>query len=275
MFSLKLFLLVSLFSGASSSANCFVEMRHPSEYLQNNLFRVDRDLNTYNRAFPFGNQRGLLPLVHQLGPGSLWIDMGGGKRFALMKGLNLNPGIVGVDISFAKPAGALEPSESDRARFQEFHGLDLVEMDEMGLLTSFYGRVSLITDVFGPFSYGSDIRAIMKVYMKLLSADGRLYLTWLEEKLEQDPATYADEYILVNPVFSGRHATADGLFDWVRAQDAFELLSSATNQEYDGPFHWEKARAVLIQKGNVEAELTEPPEMTFQYGAIRAFGSTD
>lgn len=145
-----------------------------------NDFRVGRDLRAYVRNLGAAFEKAL----QGLGPEQTWLDAGAGKGFAMLqyyKGSIYADRQVEFDPSKARlialnaktpedARGVEELGVLPRDRFQYVE--DYVEKINPGKI----GQVDLITDVFGPFSYSTDIKTILEKYWAILKENGDLFL---------------------------------------------------------------------------------------------------
>lgn len=143
-------------------------------FLKNNNFKVNRDLESYDNHFSFEKSLSFEKMVLTLPPGSTWIDMGAGKAVALVDGLNRNPKIKeAVGIAYARPNG-VERYNGPPERFRYLEGDYVENMARDQKLQDLNGRVTLISDLYGPFSYTREIVSLMQVYFNLLKPEGVL-----------------------------------------------------------------------------------------------------
>lgn len=142
------------------------EISNPS--LAENKFNTSRDLASYNAYFKFSESKTLVDVLDGLPEQAVWMDMGAGKEFALNEGLKRNPRIEwGIAVSYKRPT-YLEDHTAVASRFKSYEGDFVENMYHDGKFAQFEGKVDLITDVFGPFSYSKNLPVLLQTYFNLL-----------------------------------------------------------------------------------------------------------
>ncbi|MFN9067948.1 MAG: hypothetical protein ACK5V3_12025 [Bdellovibrionales bacterium] len=175
LFILVLSLLLTIVSPTTAQGSVC------KEAVETNQFRTDRTLAKYARYLtPSG--RSLFEYFKNLNNGALWLDSGAGLAIALKQGLSQFPNLQkAIAIGVKKPEGFLEPSlEMDRQRFEYLEGYMEKLFDE-GKLNPWMGRVDIITDVLGAFSYTRDMRKVLQIQLDLLAPGGTLFLMYYRD----------------------------------------------------------------------------------------------
>jgi hypothetical protein len=149
--------------------------------VENNDFRTDRTLAKYSRYLtPMG--RTLFEYLKNLNNEAIWIDTGAGLAIALKQGLaqfqNLKKAIA---IGVKKPEGFTDPiMEKDKQRFEYIEGY-IEKLYDEGKLDQFKGKVQIITDVLGAFSYTREMRKVLQIQLDLLAPGGHLFLMYYRD----------------------------------------------------------------------------------------------
>lgn len=244
-----------------------------SNLLMNN-FTVDRGLSQYENHFPFKTARGVKVTLASLPKKSVWFDMGAGKGHALVDGLKLNSNLTAIGVSYVRPGKSADLNiYGERAGYLEG---DYVEnMMDLGRLKPYLGRVNVITDVYGPFSYTNDVPRLLQTYLDLLETDGVLFVNFLvDRKIEHDPYARVG-YSSMNSVLKSDGTKSNaGILEWLMQIEGIQVLDAARAESEPGAVH-EKSIGLKIKKtathvtvpSNLKLETYEadsPPRRTFR-----------
>lgn len=226
---LPLLLLVSPSSWASEnwSAACsasiqggtnFVTLFEIEKRLKKNDFETGRDLDEYFKYF--GPQ--FVELYHRVetmkGQGYRWVDMGAGEGMALkgaksrLKDVNLDAIAVGFRFEVMKKVKMAEK------------GILVLEGPVEDLDPTRIGKVDLVTDLFGPFSYSPNIQGVLAQYHQVTSLNSDLFFTAAQvmspEQLGTGRRRPASSGYLVQDT-DGTYLGLEGLFKRIKG---FELV---------------------------------------------------
>ena len=238
------FAMVFLFVQASNAAGVFHEGQECSRILadhskkptpvESNDFTNNRILDEYKSFFTWKNFD-LITILGNLGPHSVWIDMGSGRNIALVKGLALFKQIsLGIGINAVRPEFPVG-DERVPGRLKTMEGM-IEDLSDQGQFVPFNGNVALITDVFGPFSYSLHLKKVMQIYVDLLAKDGQLLMAFqisrAENKSRLDASHEADIY---NGVKFGDKWDQRGLISWLKTIPGIsvETIEQETFQDHN------------------------------------------
>ncbi len=150
----------------------------------NRGFVTNRGFAEYNRLLGLEPEiAGLDQTLQKLPKNSLWIDAGTGWGSAfkdIISDPNFNNVSQMLGLSFAAPMGlnihALETESAGRIKYLETGYLENhIESEFLSeLIKPFQNKANLITDIFGPISYTSELDKVLNIYFKLLKKNGKL-----------------------------------------------------------------------------------------------------
>jgi ribosomal-protein-alanine N-acetyltransferase len=262
-----------------------------NQFINDNNFRVNRDLPNYNYQLPLEGGKGIETTLEKLPQHSVWVDMGAGEARALNDGLEKYPNIEkGIGIAFKRPLNATD-SRPD-GRLQYLDGDYVENMYQSGKLNSVKGKTDLITDVYGPISYSEDIPKLLQTYMDLLKPDGKLIFNIMSERnfstaLNQNRVINPGTVVPINKVSNGKVNADDptGMIDWLRKIPGIKVVETKQVKATHGNLY-ESSYSVEIIKtqpnvtipNNLRTKTYEPsnpPLRTFELSgqAIQPGGS--
>ena len=192
--------------------------------VQENNFTNSRVLADYNNFFNWKNFD-LMKVLENLRSHSIWIDMGSGRNIALVKGLSLFNQIgLGIGINAVKPEFALN-DERVPGRLKNLEGM-IEDLSEQKKFDALKGKVDLITDVFGPFSYSLKLRKVMQIYLDLIAKDGQLLMAFQIARAE-NKSIFDDrnDFDLYNAVKSENKWQQNGLIEWLKTIPGIQVES--------------------------------------------------
>ena len=143
---------------------------------------VDRSLRNYTHVLPRDFDRALA----DLGPEDRWLDIGAGMGFAILDYYNPNYDLLHPEgrERRGKKARAVAISIEDRSHFGWQATAARLEANQIRYLSGKrlreykpeeLGRFQLITDVYGGFSYTSDLSRFMENVLGFLTLQGGFY----------------------------------------------------------------------------------------------------
>lgn len=160
---------------------CEAQLEKLTTVLNDNLFTTGREFKHYNAAFGSGQWlKSFLTTIRN--KKFHWIDAGAGMAFPQQQALKISQIdsqiltkkqrqlLSATAIGYTHPLGD-ENFVPKHPRFRYLTGDLLTEIPAAQL-----GRTDLITDLFGPFSYTTDVSALMDLYLKILKVGGELLL---------------------------------------------------------------------------------------------------
>ncbi len=146
-------------------------LRELERLLNRNSFVVSRDLSDYDNELEFN----FLDELSGSHPGIIWLDAGAGRALAQRQFMRM-PQAKGAKLfalAFKRPWWT--PKSIQGEHQTEFSYLDPIDLDEViDDVIPFQNSFDLITDVFGPLSYGKDPSKILNLYLKWLKPGGTL-----------------------------------------------------------------------------------------------------
>jgi SAM-dependent methyltransferase len=162
------------------------EVREVQYYLFTNSFNTERDLQVYEALFGPSFRKKLRTFKSR----QRWLDAGAGKaramtdfsrRYRRREREKPLPALVAVGVK--KPED-IAPSLLDQRRFRYLEGRFIEDIPDNEL-----GHFDVITDLYGPFSYSTDISLILRKYLSLLRPGGVIYLaaSFNRSMKESDP----------------------------------------------------------------------------------------
>ncbi len=210
-----------------------------SERVQKNLFNVGRGFSEYAKKITRSG-KSLFQIFESLPKDSVWFDMGAGLSHALTHGLLRFEQIKkGVAVVYKNPEGYQDPRiihPKLKDRYENLEG-DLIQDQYLkGKLDPFFGKVNVITDVYGPLTYTRQINEVLQIYLDLLAPGGKIYFIIREAS---------------NPIYSSTHRNPSWL-SFLKSIDGVEVqrLSPENNLEKESSF--------VIQKIKPQAQLKKP-----------------
>jgi len=143
--------------------------KHRADIVRGNRFNVRRDLADYSTGLgPL-----FAPFVTKMAEGSHWIDAGAGLAYAHREYARFGKAKL-TSVSLTRPTDStLDAFERDmKPRGYRYLSGRLIEDYPPASL----GRAQLVTDVYGPAVYSSDLGKVLDTYTKVLEPGGRIYL---------------------------------------------------------------------------------------------------
>lgn len=207
-----------------------------NENISANSFKTNRSLDHYSSQIPFIRTSTIFRIVtRELNSGSAWVDMGAGKGLALIDGLFVNKNIsLGLGISYKRPEEPITEKEIQLGeRMQYLDGDYLENLVRDKKLDHLFGKVDLITDIYGPISYSESLPILLQTYMNLLKVDGQLIFNWMIKRnyiLVNNKIEYTNSPILVNTVNSGESVQENGILSWLESIPGIEIVESAVRE---------------------------------------------
>jgi len=230
----------------------------------------------YSDHFPIKASESLKDIVLNLPTGAVWVDMGAGEARALADGLHANHQISeGVAIAYNRPSNAFSGNDiSERFRYLEG---DFVEnMARNGKLDNLIGKVSFLTDVYGPISYSENLPDVLQVYFDLLSLNGMAVFNLMWSK-GLDINDHSGGYHELRPLLTN-YVKKDGFNDkmgvikWLSKIPGLEVVEIS---EFEIGPNSEKSLAIKVRKisnnvivpenlRTVSYKASAPPERIFE-----------
>ena len=228
-----------LFDQGSDSSQQVLEkhLLSTAKNLENNNYTQARVLDEYNEFFLFRAGKDLLQTLAELHQGATWFDMGSGRNVALVKGLEKNPQIRrGVGVSATRSEFALGDQRVP-GRLKQINGDYLENLVKQGRLRNQKGKIDLITEVFGPFTYSRNVTEVMQIYMDLLKTNGQLMMAFQISRGKVRSVFGPEESYPYNSVFSEKGLNEYGLLEWIKTIPGIsvELIEQKVEKE-DGKF---------------------------------------
>jgi hypothetical protein len=238
-----LFLIFTAASGSTNPTHCdyslnldeFVFSKDEINYHLSNTreqltsnrgFVTNRGFAEYNRLLGLEPEIASLDQTLQnLPKNSYWIDAGAGYG-AAFKTVFSDPRFNHISqmlgLSFAAPMGlnihALQTESNGRIKYLETGYLENhIESEFLSeQIRPFQNKADLITDIFGPISYTSDLDKVLNIYFKLLKKNAKLrFLYTVTEGAPKDIDTDKIFDHRLN-LISGSQNSVKFLFDQVR-----------------------------------------------------------
>ena len=225
-------------------------------YITENAFNTDRTLDVYSDHFPFKTSESLKDIVLNLPTGTIWVDMGAGEARALADGLHANPRIAeGVAIAYNRPSNAFSGNNIPE-RFRYLEGDFVENMARNGKLDNLIGKVSFLTDVYGPISYSPNLPDVLQVYFDLLSLNGMAVFNLMWSK-GLDLSVYTElRPLLTNYVNKDGINDKMGVIKWLSKIPGVEVVEISEFETWSGPDS-EKSLAIKVRKVSKDVIVPE------------------
>jgi SAM-dependent methyltransferase len=181
---LALVLFALTFSAhAKTLPSCLKAVAEVESRLAANDFNRERDLKNYEYLLKAGSVPGLREFLAVLKEGDLYLDSGSGDAVAVREILKAYPALSAVSVAYKKP-GAKGLDEALRLHAGRFQYIDGGKVEDLAArpgskLNALLGKIALLTDLFGPAAYSSDLDTLFNTYADLLRPGGQaLILFW-------------------------------------------------------------------------------------------------
>ncbi len=234
-------------------------------------FKTGRDLIEYIRLFREEIGLHFLRTLSKLGPYQFWLDGGSGEGIALRSYLAVGSPNVGspevqyvikqigekslsekasvIGITYSDAAGRITRATPEAARLRKGLNLPANAQGKMRVLVnrvfeeidpSEIGRVDLITDVWGIFSYSHDPMFVLRRYLDLLNENGSVFIHTdsVNVKFEVDGKIRSLPFAMwiANQYWHGLRIKSNG--DWgfsiTKLSESYELPSLSVGQMSNG-----------------------------------------
>jgi SAM-dependent methyltransferase len=198
---------------------------------------TERGLRSYQGLLPSG----FLDALAKLGPGDRWLDIGTGGGRAILDYYTLDtpaPGAgLGVPLGKARAVGiSIEDRRTEQwrqkaatfesGRITYLHGKRLREYSAEEL-----GKFSIITDVYGGFSYTDNLSVFMEIVMGALNTGGSFYTLMQSVHLQNGKDSPETWYLTELQDRSGRPVK---LCTWLRSLSCAKVTCES-KAEWDAP----------------------------------------
>lgn len=180
-----LFLLPAL-AHAKSTRECEIASAGEAviQRLENNDFRGERDYNKYIEQLSAREIPSYSEFVNSTPKTGLYMDSGAAHALAVRQSLALDPNLHAVAFSYKKPAnpGLDEDILGYKGRMEYVEGgkLEVLIADKTSRLFGLRGKISRLSELFGPLIYSDDIEAVFNAYADLLEVGGQALLHFWE-----------------------------------------------------------------------------------------------
>jgi len=180
--------------------------RHRADIVRGNRFNIRRDLSDYGTGL--GPHFG--PFLTKLGEGAHWIDAGAGLAYAHRQYARFGKARM-TSVSLTRPADATLDAFEREMKPQGYRYLSgqLIEDYPAARL----GRARLVTDLYGPAVYTSDLGKVLTTYAEVLEPGGRVYL------------------LLDSRTRFERNGKASTFEDWLAAAKGFRLVDRGAHED--------------------------------------------
>ena len=244
--------LISFSSHADDELNCSKALNQrvsiKNNYLSADQFTKNRTLLEYSRLLSFENEESLFQKIRQLPKGSVIFDMGAGYGHALIESLDVNPKIQAVAVAYRMPYAQAYYDHYAR-RLTYLHGDYVENMATDHKLDPWMGKVDLMTDISGPFSYSQHIDALLQIYFDLLKKDGVIYLNFVHARNYDDLHRVYDEDFKVNQFWLGdREVSLKEWLEMIPGIEVSEVTEVINTGYYSGKKLVEKTFSLKIRK---------------------------
>ncbi len=196
-----------VFSGAynrvhvQSEASQQAEQKRVAKLLAFNIFVTSRGLYEYSSEFSNSKNPENISFIEKmrnLSSEQRWLDSGAGRANAQLDLLkefsNLNEAPELVALAYKRPFFVRLP-KTEKMKYLSGRKLEEISDSELG-------KFDVITDFFGPASYGSDSIAVVNKYLRMTSLNSEIFLA----------------LPMMSVVYNSRLHKGVGLGDWLKQQ---------------------------------------------------------